>query len=72
MASSTRLVDMARSTRLVTLTKNLYIYFIRVTFDSASDPDQRKRFPLPATYFPTNKVHPFTLRVTQYTVLLYE
>jgi len=40
--------------------------------DSANDPDQeyiyslwgRKHFLLPVTYFPTNLVYPFTLRVT--------
>jgi len=44
--------DMAISTRLVILIKN--IYTLR----------GRKRFLLPVTYFPTNLVYPFTLRVT--------
>jgi len=44
--------DMARLTRLVILIKN--IYTLR----------GRKRFLLPITYFPTNLVYPFTLRVT--------
>jgi len=44
--------DMARSTRLVILIKNIYILW------------GRKRFLLPVTYFPTNLVYPFTLRVT--------
>jgi len=44
--------DMARSTRLVILIKNIYTLW------------GRKRFLLPVTYFPTNLVYPFTLRVT--------
>jgi len=44
--------DMAISTRLVILTKNIYTSWVR------------KRFLLPVTYFPTNLVHPFTLRLT--------
>jgi len=44
--------DMARSTRLVILIKNMYTLW------------GRKRFLLPVTYFPTNLVYPFTLRVT--------
>jgi len=43
---------MARSTRLVFLIKNRYILW------------GRKRLLLPVTYFPTNLVLPFTLRVT--------
>jgi len=43
---------MARSTRLVILTKNIYTLW------------GRKRFLLPVKYFPTNLVYPFTLRVT--------
>jgi len=43
---------MARSTRLVILVKNIYALW------------GRKRFRLPVTYFPTNLVYPFTLRVT--------
>jgi len=43
---------MARSTRLVILTKNIDTLW------------GRKRFLLPVTYFPTNLVYPFTLRVT--------
>jgi len=43
---------MARSTRLVVLIKNIYTLW------------GRKRFLLPVTYFPTNLVSPFTLRVT--------
>jgi len=46
---------MARSTRLVILIKNIYIYNILWG---------RKRFLPPVTYFPTNLVYPFTLRVT--------
>jgi len=42
--------DMARSTRLVILIKNIYFMV-------------RKRVLLPVTYFPTNLVYPFTLRV---------
>jgi len=42
---------MARSTRLVILIKNIYTLW------------GRKRFLLPATYFPKNLVYPFTLRV---------
>jgi len=46
--------------------------------DSASDPDQeyiytlwgRKRILLPVTYFPTNLVYPFTLRVTVIKILI--
>jgi len=44
--------DMARSTRLVILIKNIYTLW------------GRKRFLLPVTYFSTNLVYPFTLRVT--------
>jgi len=47
-----RQTDMAKSTRLVILIKNIYILW------------GRKRFLLPVTYFPTNLVYPFTLRVT--------
>jgi len=43
---------MARSTRLVILIKNIYTLW------------GQKRFLLPVTYFPTNLVYPFTLRVT--------
>jgi len=43
---------MARSTRLVILIKNIYTLW------------GRKRFLLPVTYFSTNLVYPFTLRVT--------
>jgi len=43
---------MARSTRLLILIKNIYTLW------------GRKRFLLPVTYFPTNLVYPFTLRVT--------
>jgi len=43
---------MARSTRLVVLIKNIYTLC------------GRKRFLLPVTYFATNLVYPFTLRVT--------
>jgi len=43
---------MARSTRLVILIKNIYTLW------------GRNRFLLPVTYFPTNLVYPFTLRVT--------
>jgi len=43
---------MARSTRLVILIKNIYTLW------------GRKRFLVPLTYFPTNLVYPFTLRVT--------
>jgi len=45
-------MDLARSTRLVILIKNIYFLW------------GRKRFLLPVTYFPTNLVYPFTLRVT--------
>jgi len=44
--------NMARSTQLVILIKNIYTVW------------GRKRFLLPVTYFPTNLVYPFTLRVT--------
>jgi len=44
--------DMAISTRLVVLIKNIYNLW------------GRKGFILPFTYFPTNLVYPFTLRVT--------
>jgi len=44
--------DMARSTWLVILIKNIYTLW------------GRRRFFLPVTYFPTNLVYPFTLRVT--------
>jgi len=43
---------MARSTRLMILIKNIFTLW------------GRKRFLLPVTYFPTNLVYPFTLRVT--------
>jgi len=43
---------MARSTQLVILIKNIYTLW------------GRKRFLLPVTYFPTNLLYPFTLRVT--------
>jgi len=43
---------MARSTRLVIPIKNIYTLW------------GRERFLLPVTYFPTNLVYPFTLRVT--------
>jgi len=43
---------MARSTRLVILIRNIYTLW------------GRKRFLLPFTYFPTNLVYPFTIRVT--------
>jgi len=43
---------MARPTRLVILIKNICTLW------------GRKRFFLPVTYFPTNLVYPFTLRVT--------
>jgi len=43
---------MAISTRLVILIDNIYSFW------------DRKRFFLPVTYFPTNIVYPFTLRVT--------
>jgi len=48
---------MARSTRLVILIKNIYTLW------------GRKCFLLPVTYFPTNLVYPFTLRVTGITTL---
>jgi len=51
-ASASGQMDMARSTRLVILIKNIYTLW------------GRKRFLLPVTYFPTNLVYPFTLRVT--------
>jgi len=44
--------DMARSTQLVILIKNIYTLW------------GRKPFLLPVTYFPTSLVYPFTLRVT--------
>jgi len=47
-----RQTDIARSTRLVILIKNIYTLW------------GRKRFLLPVTYFPTKIVYPFTLRVT--------
>jgi len=47
-----RQTDMARSTPLLILTKNKYTLW------------GRKRFLLPVAYFPTNRVYPFTLRVT--------
>jgi len=47
-----RQTDMARSTRLVIPFKNIYTLW------------GRKRFLLSVTYFPTNLVHHFTLRVT--------
>jgi len=47
-----RQTDMARSTRLVILIKNIYTLWVR------------NIFLLPVTYFPTNLVYPFTLRVT--------
>jgi len=43
---------MARSTRLVIVIKNIFTLW------------GRKRCLLPVTYFPTNLVYPFTLRVT--------
>jgi len=46
-----RQTGMARSTRLVILIKNICTLW------------GRKRFLLPVTYFPTNLVYPFTLRV---------
>jgi len=45
-------MDMARSTQLVILIQNIYTLW------------GRKRFLLPVTYFSTNLVYPFTLRVT--------
>jgi len=45
--------NMARSTWLLTLIKNIYTLY------------SRKRFLLPVTYFSTNLVYPFTLRVTR-------
>jgi len=50
--SAFRQTDMVRSTRLVILIKNIYTLW------------GRKRFLLLVTYFPTNLVYPFTLRVT--------
>jgi len=47
-----RQTDMARSTRLVILIKNICTLW------------GRKCFILPVTFFPTNLVYPFTLRVT--------
>jgi len=47
-----RQTDMARSTRLVILIKNIYTLW------------GRKRFLLPVTYFPTNLVYPIALQVT--------
>jgi len=47
--------DMARSTRLVILIKNIYTLW------------GRQRFLLPLTSYPTNQVFPFTLRVTSIT-----
>jgi len=44
--------DLARSTRLVILIKNIFTLW------------GRKRFLPPVTYFPTSLVYPFTLRVT--------
>jgi len=44
--------DMYRSTRLVILIKSIHILW------------GRKRFFIPVTYFPTNLVYPFILRVT--------
>jgi len=49
---SYRQKDMIRSTPLVILIKNVYTLW------------GRKRFLLPVTYYPTNQVYPFTLRVT--------
>jgi len=46
--------EMAKSTRLVILIKNIHSLW------------GRKRFHLPVTYFPTNLVYPFTLRLTGY------
>jgi len=43
--------DMARSSRLVILIKNIHTLW------------GRKRFLLPVTYFPTNLVYPFTVRI---------
>jgi len=50
---------MARSTRLVILIKNIYTLW------------DRNRFLLPVTYFPTNLVYPFTLRVTGIIIMLF-
>jgi len=50
--------DMARSTRLVILIKNIYSLW------------GRKRFLLSVTYFPMNLVYPFTLRVTGIIMLI--
>jgi len=50
--------DMARSTRLMILIKNIYSLW------------GRKRFLLPVTYFPTNLVYPFTLRLTGIKILV--
>jgi len=47
-----RQTDMAILTRLVILIKNIYTLW------------GRNRFLIPVTYFPTNLVYPFTLRVT--------
>jgi len=52
--------DMARSTRLVILIKNIYTLW------------GRKRFLLPVAYFPTNLVYPFTLRVTGINMFLFK
>jgi len=49
-----RQTDMARSTRLLILIRNINIYILY----------GQKRFLLPVTYFLTNLVLPFTLRVT--------
>jgi len=52
--------DMARSTRVGILIKNIYTLW------------GRKCFPLPITYFPRNVVHPFTPRVTGIATILYQ
>jgi len=46
-----KVANMARSTRLVILSKNIFTLC------------GRKRFLLPVTYFPTNLVYPYTVRV---------
>jgi len=58
VSDTDRQTDMARSTRLVILIKNIYSLW------------GRKRFLLPVTYFPTNLVYPFTLRVTGINTLM--
>jgi len=57
-----RQTDMTRSTRLEILTKNLLSDESCIPFYSTSW--GRKRYFLPVTYFLTNLVYPFTLRVT--------